>query len=57
MLGIHHMPFRNDDALDAIGTALAQSDGQCGIARDGDVIELNGASYMDDIGIRKVSAR
>lgn len=40
MLGIHHMPFRRDEELRAIGERLAKTDGQCGIACDGDEFYL-----------------
>lgn len=40
MLGLHHMPFRNDDALKAIGDRLAKDDPDCEIAADGQEIRL-----------------
>ncbi len=40
MLGIHHMPFRTDEALRKIEYNLADTDERCGIAKDGDLVEL-----------------
>lgn len=41
MMGLHHMPFRNDEALKAISARIERECSKCEIARDGAVIELN----------------
>lgn len=43
MLGLHHMPFRDDKSLDRIEkTLLAQDEGKSGIAHDGMIVSLSG---------------
>jgi len=42
MVGLHHMPFRNDADLGKIGERLAKDDPLCLIARDGMTLRLSG---------------
>lgn len=41
MMGMHHMPFRDDEALKQIGDRLGKDDPQCRIASDGSYVRLN----------------
>lgn len=40
MMGLHHMPFRNDEALKKIGDRLLEDDPHCQIAKDGETVKL-----------------